>query len=447
MPYTIIDRTLNGKRTSGSRQRFVRRVKKQIRDQINKHITKGNVDDLVNNKKRKINVPKKDLTQPTFQHGKGGRRFKVLPGNKEFVPGDRINRPQGGGGGSGGSKGSKDGEGEDDFIFTLTHEEFLDIFFEDCELPNLHETVIAKTDAFETKRAGFAKEGSAAQLNVERTMRQSKGRRIGLMRNQKRKKLRELEAEEARLVIEIAEAEAEGKDTFKLEVELEEIRRLIKVQEKKLRAIPFVDDTDLRYNKWDRVPVPTYQAVMGCLMDVSASMGEREKELAKRFFMMEYLFLKRNHERVDVVWIRHHTSAKEVDEEEFFKSRETGGTQISTALTLFHEIIKERYPVDAWNIYGSQVSDGDNWSNDSPVALDVLENSLLPIVRYYAYIEIVSNRDMSSRPVSDIWPHYQGLATKYPNFQMKQVATASDIYPVFKELFKKRRSAKYATQT
>ena len=97
------------------------------------------------------------------------------------------------------------------------------------------------------------------------------------------------------------------------------------------------------------------------------------KDTAKRFFILLYLFLKRNYERIDVVFIRHHTVAKEVDEQEFFYSRETGGTVVSSALKLMHEIVQDRYSPNEWNIYGAQASDGDNWNDDSPICSRILE--------------------------------------------------------------------------
>ena len=108
---------------------------------------------------------------------------------------------------------------------------------------------------------------------------------------------------------------------------------------------------------------------MFCLMDVSGSMDEERKDIAKRFFILLYLFLTRNYERIEVVFIRHHTIAKEVDEDEFFHSRESGGTVVSSALKLMQEIIRERYPLTEWNIYAAQASDGDNWDDDSSSAI------------------------------------------------------------------------------
>ena len=441
MAHTIIDRTLNGKRSSGNRAKFVKRVKRAVRDQVNKQIANGSIDDLVSGRGKSVTVPKKDLKQPTFNHGKGGNRQIVHPGNKKFVQGDRVNRPKEGGGG-GGKGASKDGEGEDSFQFQLTFEEFLDIFFEDCELPDLRETVISKTDNYEMKRAGFSTDGPSAQLNLERTMRQSKGRRIGLLRKGKKKELAELEEKVAILEARV-EIETDDSKKSKIKAELETIYNRIVVLRRKLRAVPFIDDTDLRYNRWEKNPVPTSQAVMFCIMDVSGSMGEWEKEMAKRYFMLTYLFLTRNYERIEVVWIRHHSTAKETDEKEFFESRESGGTIVSSALDLMIEIVEDRYPTSEWNIYGGQASDGDNWGEDSQVCVDLLANKILPMCQYYTYIELNRHGAPTNQPSSsDLWPAYEMVAKQHPHFQMRVVSDVSEIYPVFKELFKKNKKVK-----
>src|SRR5690606_17167022 len=108
-----------------------------------------------------------------------------------------------------------------------------------------------------------------------------------------------------------------------------------------ISRVPWLDDFDLKYNLHVKDPAPSSKAVMFCLMDVSGSMNQATKDMAKRFFILLYLFLKRNYEHTEVVFIRHHTSAKEVDEEEFFYSRETGGTIVSSALKLMKQILDE----------------------------------------------------------------------------------------------------------
>ena len=107
---------------------------------------------------------------------------------------------------------------------------------------------------------------------------------------------------------------------------------------------------------------------MFCLMDVSGSMDQGHQGDGQAFYILLYLFLSRTYKNVEVVYIRHHTQAKEVDEHEFFYSQETGGTIVSSALKMMNDIINERYPANQWNIYAAQASDGDNWADDSPSA-------------------------------------------------------------------------------
>jgi hypothetical protein len=128
----------------------------------------------------------------------------------------------------------------------------------------------------------------------------------------------------------------------------------------------FIDTFDLRFRNYAKQAIPTSKAVMFCLMDVSGSMDQATKEVAKRFYILLYLFLTRTYKTIDVVYIRHHTQAKEVDEQEFFYSQETGGTIASSALELMAKIIKDRYNAREWNIYGAQASDGDNWAEIYP---------------------------------------------------------------------------------
>lgn len=153
--------------------------------------------------------------------------------------------------------------------------------------------------------------------------------------------------------------------------------------------------------------------------------------MAKRFFMLLYLFLVRSYEKVEVVFIRHHHTAKEVDEEEFFRSRESGGTVVSTALNLMGDIVEERYPATQWNIYGCQASDGDNFAEDLPVRHDALVERVMLLVQHYAYVEVDKKED------SDLWPTYERVGERCPNFAMARIAAAIDIYPVFRGLFEK----------
>ncbi|MGE5864686.1 MAG: YeaH/YhbH family protein, partial [Rhizobacter sp.] len=366
------------------------------------------------------NIPRRDIAEPVFGHGQGGKREMVHPGNQDYVRGDRIERPKGGGGGSGGGQASDSGEGEDDFVFHLTKEEFMQVFFDDLALPNLARTTLAETPEFKTHRAGFSSDGTPNNLHVVRSMRGAIGRRIALG-SDARRELAELEAELSEL---------QASPTGGHPAEVARLQAAIEVLRARIGRIPYLDPIDLRYRSRVRVPVPTAKAVMFCLMDVSGSMDESRKDLAKRFFILLYLFLTRHYERIDIVFIRHHTQAQEVDEQNFFHSTETGGTVVSSALVLMEEIARARYPTSEWNIYGAQASDGDNWHHDSGRCRELLANNILPLCRYFAYVQVAEEEQ-------NLWDEYSALAADAKSFAIRKVTEASQIYPVFRELFKK----------
>lgn len=428
----FIDRRLNPRDKSlGNRMRFLKRTRARIKEAVDKAVRDRTIGEAA--KGGSVSIPADGITEPMFHESDhGGDRDRVLPGNKEFVTGDRIDKPKGGGGGRG-RQGAQDGDGEDAFTFALTEEEFLDLLFEDLELPDLIKASLKDAKLAEPRRAGYSADGLIPNLNVLRTMRQSMSRRLALRRPSRA----EIEKLEQRLA-EIGDAP----ETDELKAEAlkltEELVRLKRLQ----RAIPFIDPIDVRYNRFTRVTVPRAKAVMFCLMDVSASMGEREKDLAKRFFILLHLFLKRKYERVDVVFIRHTHEAKEVDEHEFFYGRETGGTVVSSALERMIEIRDKRYSPAEWNIYCAEASDGDNSGGDTEHCVELLTDDILTSTQYFAYIEI-ADRDISSHwsggDSKELWRGYMDLAETAKNFAMRKVSNPADIYPVFRELFARNR--------
>lgn len=425
----IIDRRLSGKNKSiGNRERFLRRYKDQIKGAVRRAIDGRGIRDL--ERGEDIRIPKKDISEPVFHHGQGGQRDMVHPGNQDYVAGDRIKRPKGGGagGGSGQGQASDSGEGEDDFVFSLSKEEFMQVFFEDLALPHLIRTQLAETPEWKSHRAGFTNDGTPSNLHIVRSMRGALGRRIALG-NDSRRELRRLEQQLAELQ---AQPQPQPRPTDLLaEQELLDLQTRIAELRARIGHIPFLDPIDLRFRSRVKVPVPTSKAVMFCLMDVSGSMDEGRKELSKRFFILLYLFLTKHYEKIDIVFIRHHTQAQEVDEQGFFHSTETGGTVVSSALVLMEEIIRARYPSDQWNIYGAQASDGDNWHHDSGRCREILQNKILPLCRYYAYVQV-------AEPEQNLWDEYTRLGeVSGPHFAMRKVTSADQIYPVFRDLFKK----------
>ncbi len=416
----IIDRRLNGKNKNAvNRQRFMRRYRSHIEKAVTRAIGKRSIQDM--DRGEAVNIPARDVSEPNFSHGTGGKRSIVHPGNKEFVEGDQIQKPDGGGRAS--SSASDTGEGSDDFVFQLTREEFMDYMFEDLELPNMVKCSLQGDDAFKYVNAGYSNDGVPAKLSVVRSLKTAKARRIALT-GKSRKRLRECEEEKRT-------AESAG-DELKQRALSNEIREL----EAKIRRVPYLDTYDLRFKLHNKQPVPTSKAVMICLMDISGSMTQQIKDLAKRYFLLLYLFLSKSYEKTEIVFIRHHTSAKEVDEEEFFYSRETGGTIVSSALKLALDVVKERYPVDDWNIYFAQASDGDNWGDDSSLCRTLLNEQLLPLAQYYTYIEITAGEHQS------LWDEYLKLEELHPEkFAQRQITDASDIYPIFRELFEKKTAS------
>ena len=422
----IIDRRKNGKNKSTvNRQRFLDRYRKHIKKAVSEAVNKRSITDVESGSE--VTIPTKDLSEPHFQHGQGGRYKQVHPGNKEFVEGDRIKRPNGGAGqGSGQGQAGNSGDGMDEFTFQINHEEFLSHMFDDLELPNLMRKQLHDATEYETKNAGFTNEGSPDRLNIVRSLRSAHARRIALG-GSKRKEIRALKKE-------LREMEVSPNETNLARAN--ELREQIKALNAKLKKLPFIDDFDLKYNNRIRVPRPSNKAVMFCVMDVSGSMTQEIKDMAKRFFILLYLFLQRNYKQIEVVFIRHHTAAKEVDEDDFFYSRETGGTIVSSALEMNRDIIDKRYSPSDWNIYVAQASDGDNWEGDSSVCSKILTEHIMSKVQYFSYVEI------TDRAHQNLWREYESVAEQFPDhFAMEQIKTPEDIFPVFRKLFEKKETA------
>jgi uncharacterized sporulation protein YeaH/YhbH (DUF444 family) len=430
----IVDRRLNpsGKNLA-NRQRFMRRAKAQIRKAVHESAGSRSIKDA--DEGGEVVLPAQGVHEPSFRRsGSGGIRDHLLPGNKEYIAGDTIQRPPQGGGG--GSEGSPDGDGEDDFRFALSREEFVDLFLEDLELPDLAKRRVVNADALVYHRAGYSVSGSPSNLALNRTVRNSLSRRIAL----RRPKPEELQA--LRDEIEALEPADEDKRVALQE----ELAR----KQRRTGMIPYIDPLDVRYRRFEAHPKPVAQAVMFCLMDVSGSMTEHMKDLAKRFYVLLYIFLKRRYKNVEVVFIRHTHQASEVDEETFFNSPETGGTVVSTALDEMKRVIDERYSPDNWNIYAAQASDGDNTASDNDKTAALLTKVLLPACQYYAYLEV--GRDSEHFPPgfirrdSDLWQTYSTLIKAGAPMAMRKVGHRRDIYPVFRELFAKKTGVEAAAE-
>lgn len=414
----IIDRRKNSKgKSTHNRQKFLKRVEDQIKKAIPDVISKESIKDSSSG--GKVKVPVRGLEEPNFRHDpKTGKKQIVRPGNDRFNEGDKVPKPEEGGG-SGSGKGSNSPEvTEDAFTVVLSREEFLKYFFDDLELPNLVKKHMESAVQTQMKRAGYTKDSVPSRLNIKSSFQQSMARKLSL-KGAFEKKLADLKQQ---LLL-----TTNPEQRAFLEEEIERVN-------KQAKTIPFFESVDLRYNNFDTTPLPVSSAVVFCIMDVSASMGYHEKDIAKRFFTLLYLFLTKQYKNVELVFIRHHTEAREVNEEEFFNSRESGGTIVAPSLRLMDKIIKERYD-ERWNIYCCQATDGDVWSQDDALECGkLLQESILPAIQYMAYIEI-NNRDRKS----DLWQAYRQLKLD-ENFSMRHIYEVNQIWPVFRGLFKKNKA-------
>ena len=429
----IIDRRLNPKdKNLTNRQKFIHRAKAAIRNSIKGGIQKRNINDVTGD--QNVNVPTKDILEDFFHKSSNqGKRNYIAPGNKDYMPGDKIIKPKKGEGK--GKKGSNSDEsGEDDFQFTLSKDEFMDIFFEDLDLPDMVKENLKEAKTFQNKHAGFTTSGSPSNLSIEQTMKKALSRKIALNRP-KSQLLKDLELR----LKELEELDPEDEEVLFL-------KEKIKKYYSKMKVVPFIDPIDLRYRATVKEPLPKSQAVMFCLMDVSGSMGEREKDLSKRFFMLLYMFLIRKYETIDIIFVRHHTQAFECSEDEFFNNKDNGGTVVSSGLLLIDEIITDRYNINDWNIYISQCSDGDNYTDDSPYCEDILEMKIMKKVQYFCYIEIQKEGKnnyygygiKNSDDDHSLWNTYDKVCRRWKTLQLRAVTTVADIFPVFHGLFEKK---------
>jgi uncharacterized protein len=425
----IIDRRPNPKGKSlANRQRFIDRARGEVKRALSDALKRRKVGESDGGEK--VSIPTRGITEPMFHRSStGGWRDYIVPGNKKFVVGDTIERPPSGEGGGRGQASPEDGGEQDAFEFVLSKEEFLNLFFEDLELPDLVKTRLKESEATQLSRAGFSVAGTPANLNLVRTMRNSLARRISLHRPTPS----EIAALQRQVDAAMAADDAEGAAQGKLDLDN---------AQRKARRVAYIDPVDVRYNRFERVPRPNTQAVMFCLMDVSGSMTEAMKDLAKRFFLLLHVFLTRRYKHVEIVFIRHTSNAQEVDEETFFHSRETGGTIVSTALEEMMRIVRERYNPSNWNIYAAQASDGDNYTEDSDRCSQLLGSEILPLCQYFAYIEVGAEATLRHgfpSPPTDLWRTYGQIAAEHRNFAMRKVADPTQIFPVFHELFAKQR--------
>jgi uncharacterized sporulation protein YeaH/YhbH (DUF444 family) len=415
----LIDRRPNSRGKSDvNRARFLRRYKTQIQGAVKKMIGERSLTDM--EKGGEVRVPRKDISEPSFNFGRGGDREFVLPGNREYAAGDRIPRTE---------RRRRTGSRHRRRRWRRRGRVRVLAVARRVHADLLRRSRAAQSGAHRARqgekytsvRSGYAKSGTPANLAVIRTLSQSLARRIALGGGPHPR-----------------DAGGRGPVHHRagrgpLGAGRRSVRRARPAAATR-GGLPFIDEPDLRYRNRVLRPEPVSRAAMFCLMDVSASMDEDKKDLAKRFFTLLYLFLTRKYTEVELVFIRHTDDAEEVDENTFFHDTRTGGTVVLSALELADTIRRERY-ANGWNVYAAQASDGDAFGADPARSARFLREKLLPATRYYTYLELCASSE--SEHSSTLWSEYGRVAEATPNFAMKRASDRSEIYPVFREMFRK----------
>jgi uncharacterized sporulation protein YeaH/YhbH (DUF444 family) len=420
----IVDRRPDKGKSVANRQRVLKRLDGALKAQVDKLIARRKLQE--HDQGVEVAVERKDVKEPSFSLDPAtGVAGRIIPGNDRYRVGDKIPRDpaqgQGRGAGSGTGEGSSDDE--DVFRFALSREEYLSLLFDELELPALVKKDLLEIDENRFRRGGVVRYGSPGTVCVARTFKASIGRRVAAEAQHEEA----LEAAEA--VLAAARASGVQSRVDAAEQTLLEVRR-------GGAAIPFLDPVDLRHRSLIEVQAPRTAAVMFCLMDVSSSMDESRKDLAKRFFTLLYLFLSRKYQKVELVFIRHTDQAQEVDEDTFFNGTQAGSTRVLSALEKMHEVIGLRYPASHYNIFGAQASDGDSFGADSTESSTYLLSQLLPLSRYFVYAEVGEKASPGS---TRLWAAYDDIESEH--FNMATVGARDEVYPALAKLFQKEQPA------
>jgi uncharacterized sporulation protein YeaH/YhbH (DUF444 family) len=444
--YIFIDRRKTGRGKSlPNRQRLLRRIKDAIKAAKPQDIDAGGVKSMggaagPKGNANPVKVTKASLHEPTFHYARNtGEHDIVLIGNDEWERGDEF--PLSGEEEGKGGVGGPGDDGEDDFIAHVSRDEYLNVFFEDCELPDLQETHEKDLPEAKWKPAGFKKDGNPGQLAMIRSFKNAKPRKM-VLTAESRRELEKLQEDRAVLVKQVEELSADDEQLIVLQCEIEIIDKQIEYLERKIAGVPSFEKLDLRYRKREKVLVKAAEAVFAMIMDISGSMDEDKKRMARKFFSLQYAFIKRKYPQTDLIFIAHTDEPWEMDEEEFFSTRKSGGTIVSPAYELLHTIIKRDYDAHETNIYLSQGSDGDNWDIDNSEIIPALEESgLLAKLRFMSYAQVGQSFASGYGSVT-LWTVLESIMNSTKKVAMVKIDNDTEVFEKFLKIYKKKGTAK-----
>jgi hypothetical protein len=386
-------------RSASDRRRHKKKIEDAIKEGIHNIVSEESI--IGQDGKKKINIPVRGIKEYRFIYGDNSdnKRVGSAPG-EDLQRGQKVGQADSKQKGKG-NKGS-DEKGTEFYEVEITLEELAHYLFNDLELPDLAKKSIKNIVGEKYKRHGYRNDGIRPRLDKKKTA----------INRIKRKKA------------------AQRRDS--LEVKSVDLAQTASEEEERF---PY-HENDLKYRHIKKDVKEASNAVIFFLMDISGSMSQNKKFLARSFYFLLYHFINARYENCEVVFVAHDTEAYEVDEDRFFKRGNSGGTIVSSGLQMVQDIINQRYHPNSWNIYCFQCSDGDNWESDEKKTLD-LANSIKDVSQLFGYCQIEPKEEkLSWDPDKKLSQVYEPLVDS--TFKTVEISTKSDIWPAFKKLLGKR---------
>lgn len=441
--FIFVDRRKTGRGKSlPNRQKLLKRIQDSIRNSKPEDIDAQGVQSASSAPSKQLANPVKiaraALNEPTFSYARQtGELDLVLPGNDRWLKGDEF--PLDGDEEGQGGAGSPSENGEDDFVIHVNRNEFYDIYFADCELPDLEQSTEKELPEAVLKPAGFQKEGNPGSLSVIRSYRNSIGRRKALTFDDRE----ELDVLQLRLddlmVSDLLRDSMIHEDWAN---EVQRINTRIAEIRERIAKLPIFEKVDHRYRKTERVMVKSADAVLMMAMDISGSMDEDKKRIARKFFSLQYAFIKRKYPNTELVFIWHTDDAEECNEEFFFTNRINGGTQISPAIELSHTVIKRDYDAAVTNIYWSYAGDCDNFEWDNKQIITSMEDhGFLGKVRHAVVCQVGEEmKGYGGHPGGQMkcWTVFESISRTSKKLHLVKIEDDNAVFDAFKKIYGKK---------
>lgn len=382
-----------------------RRHRELVEDSIKKNI--GNIiaeESIIGQSKdKKIKIPIKGIKEYQFVYGKNTSGTGSGDGTEKR--GDKIGEDKGNGKGQGNGQAGNQ-EGEDIYETEITIDELIKYLFDDLNLPDIDKKRLAELESVSrVKKMGYQRKGIPPRLAKRRSVVEKIKRKQAFNRDIK---------------------DLPGEDT-----DLEQEENSCVLEPADVKRFPFMED-DLRYFRVKEDHKKDFNAVVICIMDVSGSMDQTKKYMARSFYFLLYQFIRLKYSNVEVAFVAHTTVAKEVNENDFFHRGESGGTYISSGYEKALEIIEERYNPASWNIYAFHCSDGDNWTEDNNKAIESAMR-LCDVCNLFGYGEIIPGYYSSTSTIKS--EYLKRINRK--NFAIVTMTKKEDVLPGLKKLLEK----------